>query len=77
MNYSEEHKKIGGWLREKRKASNLTQAQLAGLIGCHKSIIGRYEAGRRMGIVQFIKITAALNAKPEEAFELCVEVDRR
>ena len=77
MNYSEEHKKIGEWLREKRKASNLTKTQLAGLIGCHKSVIGRYEAGSRMGIIQFFKITAALNANAEEALELCAEGDRR
>jgi transcriptional regulator with XRE-family HTH domain len=77
MKYIKEHKKIGEWLRAKRELAGLSQAQLAAVIGNTKSFVGRYEAGQRLDIIMFTKIALALNAKPCEAFESCIEGNRK
>jgi len=72
----EEHKKIGKWLRERRELAGLSQSQLAELIGCHKSFVGRYEAGRKLDIVQFAKVASAMNLEPCEVIASCIEGGR-
>jgi len=69
------HKRIGQWLKAKRESAGLTQAQLASRIGRHKSFIGRYEAGGRLGIVPFIKISIILKASTDEAIRVFTESD--
>ena len=62
--------RLGNWLKEKRKAAGLSQSQLADLIGRHKTFIGKYEAGRRLEIMEFGRITHVLGADPHEAISL-------
>src|SRR5437763_1708682 len=38
---------FGGWLRRRRKAHDLTQEQLAELVGCSEETIRKIEAGGR------------------------------
>jgi transcriptional regulator with XRE-family HTH domain len=77
MNNIKSHKKIGAWLRKKRELAGFSKAQLARLSGYHKSFVSRYEAGQRMDIIQFTKIALALNAKPCEVIESCIEDSRK
>jgi len=77
MNNLKEHKKIGEWLKEKRELAGLSQAQLAAVMGCNKSFVGRYEAGQRLDIIQFTNIALALNAKPCEVIGSCIEASRK
>ena len=64
------HRKIGQWLKEKREQAGLTQTQLAGEIGRHRSFVVKYEAGRRMEIMQFVVISRVLKADPREGIQL-------
>lgn len=73
MNNINEYEKIAKWLKEKRKQAGLTQAQLAKLLGRHPSFVGHYESGKRLEIVKFFEIVAALNAKPDDAISTCLE----
>jgi transcriptional regulator with XRE-family HTH domain len=73
VNTINEHQKIATWLKEKREQAGLTQAQLAKLIGRHPSFVGHYESGKRLEIVKFFEIVAALNAKPDDAISACLE----
>ena len=57
---------LGTWLADKRKVAGLSRAQVAVLIGQNESFVDRYEAGGRLGIVEFGKIIDALGATPEE-----------
>ncbi len=38
----------------------------------HKSFVGRYEAGRRLEIVEFVSIALALKADPREGLDLVI-----
>ena len=73
MKNVKEHKKIGKWLKAKRKLAGISQSKLAKLVSCDKSFVGRYESGKRLDIVQFTKIAVALNAKPCEVLASCIE----
>jgi len=75
INNSEAHRRLGNWLKGKRIAAEMSQSQLADLIGRHKSFIGKYEAGQRLEVMEFIRIAKALDADGREALNL-VEDDR-
>ena len=77
MKNIKEHRKIGEWLKAKRKLAGLSQTQLAAAMGCNKSFVWRFEAGQRLDIIEFTKIALALNAKPYEALDRCVEGNRK
>ncbi|MER9317723.1 helix-turn-helix domain-containing protein [Mesorhizobium sp. M0659] len=50
-----------------RKAKGLTQAQLADKLGRPQSFVAKYEgAERRLDVIEFLDITAALDADPCE-----------
>lgn len=67
------HRILGSWLKGKRVAAGLSQSQLAALIGRHKTFIGKYEAGRRLEIGEFIGISGALGADPHEGVMLLMD----
>jgi transcriptional regulator with XRE-family HTH domain len=73
MNNSLEHALLGTWLKGKREAAGLSQTQVAGLIGRHKSFVGRYEAGSRLEILEFVTIALALKADPREGLGLVMQ----
>jgi transcriptional regulator with XRE-family HTH domain len=72
MNNSQDHKKIGEWLKMKREQAGLSKAQLAALIDRDHAFVGRYESGQRLDFIQFTNIALALNAKPDEVIDLCI-----
>ncbi|WP_353642536.1 helix-turn-helix transcriptional regulator [Mesorhizobium sp. WSM2239] len=50
-----------------RKANNLTQTQVAEKLGRPQSFVAKYEGGeRRLDVVEFLEVTAALDADPCE-----------
>jgi transcriptional regulator with XRE-family HTH domain len=73
MKNIEAHRRLGNWLKEKRVEAGLSQSQLADLIGRHKTFIGKYEAGRRLEICEFVRISVTLGADPHEGVKLVMD----
>jgi transcriptional regulator with XRE-family HTH domain len=49
-----------------REAAGLTQSEVAEKFGCPQSFVAKYERGeRRLDIIEFIKICAALGINPQ------------
>jgi transcriptional regulator with XRE-family HTH domain len=49
-----------------REAAGLTQSEVAEKFGCPQSFVAKYEGGeRRLDIIEFIKICAALGINPQ------------
>jgi predicted transcriptional regulator len=76
-NNSEIHKKIGKWLKGKRKDAGLSQTKLGEMIGHCRSFVVMYEEGRRLEISEFLSITQILNADPHEVIEMVMKVERQ
>lgn len=53
-------------LKEKRKAENLTQKQVADKLGIAESAYQKYEYGMHPSVIMGIKIAQILNATVEE-----------
>ena len=72
MKNADAHRRLGGWLKERRLAAGLSQAQVAGLVGRHKTFVSKYEAGRRLEIGAFVAICRAVKADPHDAINLLI-----
>lgn len=70
MKNAKAHQRLGKWLKERRLAAGLSQAQVAGLVGRHKTFVSKYEAGRRLEVEMFVRICEAVKADPHEAVGL-------
>jgi transcriptional regulator with XRE-family HTH domain len=58
---------VGDRIRERRTAMQLTQAQLAGNCGLHRTFIGSVERGERnLTVLSLRKIAKALRTTPAE-----------
>lgn len=69
--YSDEYAKLLLWLKTKRTEQNMTMRQLAERLDVHHSWIGRVELGeRRLDIMEYIRICAALDADPCEGLTI-------
>ena len=65
----EHHKVVGAALAAARRKANLTQTELAALLGKPQSVVSGYEAGkRRVDVVEFLLIVRTLGADPVEVF---------
>ena len=63
--HTRQHKLLIEVLTEVRKAAGLRQAQVAKRLGVHQSFVAKYENGeRRLDVVEFLTIAAALGADP-------------
>lgn len=59
--------RLGDRVRERRLATNLTQAQLAEQCGLHRTFIGSVERGERnLALISLRKIAKALRTTPAE-----------
>lgn len=59
------YKKMLLCLIDARKASEVTQVELAKRLGLHQSYVSKFESGdRRIDVVEFLQICRALNADP-------------
>ena len=70
-NHMDAHRRLGNWLKVYRRTAGLTQAQLAERIGRQKSFVGKHESGRRLEIMEFLKIAHALDADPYWVVAAC------
>ena len=60
-------KRVGDRVRERRLASNLTQAALAEMCGLHRTFVGSVERGERnVAVLSLRKIATALRVTPAE-----------
>ena len=63
----EHHKVVGAALAAARRTANMTQVELAALLGKPQSVVSGYEAGkRRVDLVEFLLIARTLGADPLE-----------
>ncbi|MER9642155.1 helix-turn-helix transcriptional regulator [Mesorhizobium sp. M0239] len=64
---SPRHQRFLAQLVSLRKAKGLTQEQLADKLGRPQSFVAKYEgAERRLDVIEFLDITAAIDADPCE-----------
>ncbi|MGX9182131.1 helix-turn-helix domain-containing protein [Mesorhizobium sp. BHbdii] len=64
---SPRHQRFLDQLISLRKASGLTQTQVAEKLGRPQSFVAKYEGGeRRLDVVEFLDVTAALGVDPCE-----------
>lgn len=64
---SPRHQRFLAQLISLRKAKGLTQAQVADKLGRPQSFVAKYEGGeRRLDLIEFLDVTAALDADPCE-----------
>ncbi|WP_192357211.1 helix-turn-helix domain-containing protein [Mesorhizobium mediterraneum] len=64
---SPRHQRFLAQLVSLRKAKGLTQAQVAEKLGRPQSFVAKYEGGeRRLDVIEFLEVTAALDADPCE-----------
>lgn len=52
-----------------RNASGLTQAQLAERFGRRQNFVSAYESGRRIEVVEFVRICEALGLDPKAVLD--------
>ena len=70
MEYKKVLKQLGQRLKEKRKEANLTQEQLAEIVGIHPTYVGKLEGGKNNPSVKMVyKITRALKIKFCDIFD--------
>ncbi|ESZ15302.1 helix-turn-helix domain-containing protein [Mesorhizobium sp. L48C026A00] len=64
---SPRHQRFLAQLVSLRKAKGLTQAQVADKLDRPQSFVAKYEGGeRRLDVIEFLDLTAALDADPCE-----------
>ena len=63
--YSKRYKTLRSQLVKARKASGLTQYQLAKRLGKPQSFVAKYENGeRRLDVIEFLTVAEELGANP-------------
>ncbi len=66
---SKPHRAVITVIAATRREADLTQEDLAGRLGWHRSTIAKIEAGeRRLDVAEFILIAGALKVEPEVLF---------
>jgi transcriptional regulator with XRE-family HTH domain len=62
-------KRLGAVIRKYRQAKELSQENLADLVGVHRTYMGSIERGERnISLLNIRRIAAALNLDPSEMF---------
>lgn len=65
--YTEEHRRLIDWLKEKRVGQGLTMRELAQRQGVQHTLIGKVEQGeRRLDVVEYLKYCYALGVSTIE-----------
>ena len=77
--FTKDYEKFRSLLIKVRKDSNITQDELADILGKPQSFVSKYEIGeRRLDVIEFINIARALGQEPEKLFrDLLVSVDKQ
>ena len=67
---SADHDALVATLKDARDQAGLTQQQLADRLGRPQSFVAKYENGeRRVDLIEFVALSAALNADPMRLFK--------
>jgi transcriptional regulator with XRE-family HTH domain len=75
--YTPRHKALREFIKAKRKAAELTQAQLAKRVGSYQSFVADFERGeRRLDVVQFLDFAEALGFEPGAVIRKISKVKR-
>ena len=73
--YSQENDVLRLWLTQKRHEKQLTQRQLAILLGVHHSIVGKIEMGeRQINVVELIEYCKTLRVDPVEIIKTLANI---
>ncbi|MBX9574046.1 MAG: helix-turn-helix transcriptional regulator [Caulobacteraceae bacterium] len=65
--HTAENKRLMARLVDARHAASLSQYQLADRLGVDQSYVSKYEScRRRLDVIEFLKVVAALGADPAE-----------
>ena len=63
--YTQQHQRLRELLTDARNAADLTQVEVARRLGKPQSFISKYEGGeRRLDVIEFLEITAAIGIDP-------------
>ena len=69
--YREDYRRLVEQLRERRDELGMTQGDLARQLGWSQQRISAVEAGaRRLDVIEFFQLTAALGLSPSQAVKL-------
>lgn len=75
--FTQRHQEFIRFLVEARKATGVTQVELAGRLGRHQSFVSKFERGeRRVDVVEFCQIAEALGHHPSTLLNEFLESDR-
>ncbi len=65
--FTEAYAQLVGLLIETRRASGLTQVDVASGLGKPQSFVSKYERGeRRLNVIEFCAVAQALGARPDQ-----------
>lgn len=65
--HTDEHRRLMTALADARRDAKVTQYELAERLGVDQSYVSKYESGRRrLDVIEFMRIIAALEADPSE-----------
>ena len=65
--HTNEHRLLMTALADARRKAGVTQYELADRLGVDQSYVSKYEGGRRrLDVVEFMRIIAALDANPSD-----------
>lgn len=76
--YSTAYRRLVGRLRSLREAAGISQSTLAKAMGWPQQRLSAVEAGaRRLDVIEFLQLTAALGLEPEDAVKLAATRRRK
>ncbi len=76
--FTQRHQEFIGFIVSKRKAADVTQAQLAARLDKPQSYVSKVERGeRRLDVIEFCQLAEALGHDPAEMLEQFVTETRR
>jgi len=75
--YSVEYRRLVEQLRTRREALNLSQGELAKKLGWRQQRLSAIEIGaRRIVVLEFLRLAAALGLAPDRAIRLAMKATR-
>lgn len=72
--YSVQYDVLRNWLKAQREAKGLTLREVATLMDCHHSVIGKIEQARRkIDAVELVEYCEVLGVDPHEAIAMVLQ----
>ena len=68
---------LGKWLKDARVSAGLNMRDLAAKLDCAHSFVGKYEnAQRRLDVVEFVRVCAAIGVGPAAGLALVLQIEQ-